>query len=61
VHGPELHGTPCIGLEDVTPGRESIMASRSFGRMVTMLDEMTEAVATPQYPTRRMLGSGQQY
>jgi hypothetical protein len=40
-----LRGTPCIGLEDVTAGRKSIMASRSFGRPMTMPDEMAEAVA----------------
>jgi len=28
----ELRGTPCIGLEDVTPDCKSVMASRSFGR-----------------------------
>ena len=42
----ELRGTPCIGLEDVTPNRKSIMASRSFGRPVTVSGEMAEAVAT---------------
>src|ERR1700761_9060220 len=30
----ELRGTPCVGLEQVTPDRKSIMASRSFGRPV---------------------------
>ena len=42
----ELRGTPCLGLEEVTPDRKSIMASRSFGRPVTLPAEMTEAVAT---------------
>jgi len=28
----ESRGTPCIGLEDVTPDCKSVMASRSFGR-----------------------------
>ena len=41
----ELRGTPCIGLEDVTLNRKSIMASRSFGRPVTLPAEMAEAVA----------------
>jgi DNA polymerase V len=41
----ELRGTPCLGFEDVTPDRKSIMASRSFGRAVTLRDEMEEAVA----------------
>lgn len=42
----ELQGHPCFVLEDGTPDRKSIMASRSFGRPVETLDEMREAVAT---------------
>ncbi len=42
----ELRGTPCLDLEDVTPDRKSIMASRSFGRSVTAFRELEEAVAT---------------
>jgi DNA polymerase V len=42
----ELRGLPCLGLEEITPDRKSIMASRSFGRPVTMPAEMAEAVAT---------------
>ena len=42
----ELRGTPCIALEDVTPNRKSIVASRSFGRPVLRATEMAEAVAT---------------
>ena len=42
----ELRGLPCIALEEVTPNRKSIMASRSFGRPVTTATEMAEAVAT---------------
>ena len=42
----ELQGTPCITLEEAPPDRKSIMASRSFGRMVTSLDELAEAVTT---------------
>lgn len=42
----ELRGTPCIDLEETTPDRKSIMASRSFGRAVTTRREMEEAVAT---------------
>jgi DNA polymerase V len=41
----ELRGMPCLGFEDVTPDRKSIMASRSFGRPVTLRNEMEEAVA----------------
>lgn len=42
----ELQGHACIGLEDGSPDRQSIMASRSFGRPVETLEEMREAVAT---------------
>ena len=42
----ELQGTPCIALEEAPPDRKTIMASRSFGRMVTERREMEEAYAT---------------
>lgn len=42
----EFRGEPCLDLEDITPDRKSIMASRSFGRSVTTLRELEEAVAT---------------
>jgi DNA polymerase V len=42
----ELQGTPCIALEEAPPDRKTIMASRSFGRMVTERCEMEEAVAS---------------
>ena len=42
----ELRGVSCLDLERDTPDRKSIMASRSFGRSVTTLDEMAEAVAS---------------
>lgn len=46
----ELRGTPCIALEETSPDRKSIMASRSFGRPVRSREELAEAVAT--YTTR---------
>jgi DNA polymerase V len=42
----ELQGIPCIELEDAPPDRKTIMASRSFGRIVTERREMEEAVAS---------------
>ena len=42
----ELRGMPCLDLEREIPDRKSIMASRSFGRPVTTLAEMREAVAS---------------
>ena len=42
----ELRGVPCLDLEQDIPNRKSIMSSRSFGRPVTTLADMREAVAT---------------
>jgi DNA polymerase V len=42
----ELRGVPCLGLEREIPDRKSIMASRSFGRPVTTVAELSEAVAS---------------
>jgi DNA polymerase V len=41
----ELRGVPCLDLEREISDRKSIMASRSFGRPVTALPELREAVA----------------
>jgi DNA polymerase V len=46
----ELRGVACLDLECEAPDRKSIMASRSFGRPVTALAELREAVAA--YTTR---------
>ncbi len=40
----ELNGESCLDLEQVAPRKAQIMASRSFGRPVTALDELREAV-----------------
>jgi DNA polymerase V len=42
----ELRGVPCLGLEREIPDRKSIMASRSFGRPITRLADLREAVAS---------------
>lgn len=41
----ELRGSPCIGLQMQPPTSKTIVRSRSFGRPVVGLPEMTEAVA----------------
>lgn len=41
----ELRGVSCLSLEEHSPDRKNIMASRSFGRPVEDLAEMREAVA----------------
>lgn len=40
----ELRGTSCLHLEEVRPTKKQIMNSRSFGRLVTDLGELREAV-----------------
>ena len=42
----ELHGIPCLGLEEVETPRQQIIASRSFGEPVTMIGEIGAAVST---------------
>ncbi len=41
----ELHGTACSELRQLRPIRKSICSSRSFGRKITELREIEEAVA----------------
>lgn len=41
----ELHGTPCISLEQAPPDKKAIVSSRSFGRPVELLAELEEALA----------------
>ena len=42
----ELRGTPCISMEYVPPAKQSIMISRSFGKMIADYTTVSEAVAT---------------
>ncbi|NTV19789.1 MAG: Y-family DNA polymerase [Chlorobium limicola] len=42
----ELNGHSCLPLEQVRPPKQSICTSRSFGRTITALDELQQAVAT---------------
>ncbi len=42
----ELRGVPCHDLVLANPDKKSIIASRSFGRTVTALHEMSEAVSS---------------
>lgn len=41
----ELQGQPCVGLEDVEPDKQQIACTRSFGRPVTELADLREAVS----------------
>jgi DNA polymerase V len=42
----ELQEVACIDLQEVTPARQQIIASRSFGRMVTELPVLKDALST---------------
>lgn len=42
----ELQGTPCIDLEDAPAPKKEIACTRSFGRPVTELWELEEAIST---------------
>ena len=42
----ELRGESCLEMNDITSARRQIISSRSFGRYVTELAELEEAVST---------------
>ena len=42
----ELRGTSCIEIEDAPQNKQEIACTRSFGRAVTELDDLSEAVST---------------
>lgn len=42
----ELNGTACLELNEITPARQQIICSRSFGTSITHLGELEQAVIT---------------
>ena len=42
----ELNGEPCIKMETVQPSKQTIMVSRSFGKMIEDYTTISEAVST---------------
>ena len=46
----ELHGISCQPLEEVSADRKQIVSSRSFGKVITAIEELEEAVT--QYTCR---------
>ena len=40
----ELNGEACIGLDEITPPRQQIICSRSFGMPVSLLADLEQAV-----------------
>ncbi|WP_345694312.1 DinB/UmuC family translesion DNA polymerase [Fodinibius salicampi] len=41
----ELNGKPCLEIEHINDPRKGIMTSRSFGKAVTKLEDLQEAIA----------------
>ncbi len=41
----ELRGNSCLMLEELAPARKEIVSSRSFGQMISTLDDLSEAVS----------------
>ena len=41
----ELQGQSCVDLQDVAPDKQEIACTRSFGRPVTALEDLSEAVS----------------
>jgi DNA polymerase V len=41
----ELGGTPCMGVEEAPAAKQQILVSRSFGKSVTHIDGIVEAVS----------------
>lgn len=42
----ELQGTPCLSISDVGLAKQTIISSRAFGRPITQIEEMYEAIST---------------
>jgi DNA polymerase V len=42
----ELRGISCLGLEELAPPKKGIVCSRSFGKLISSLEDLKEAVAT---------------
>lgn len=42
----ELNGTPCLSLEEMAPDKKQIIASRSFGNLITDLEDLEASVAS---------------
>lgn len=41
----ELNGTPCIELEEAPPPKKNVTVARSFGKLLTVKDDVAEALA----------------
>lgn len=57
----ELRGTPCIDMETAPPAKKQICTARSFGKMLTDIDTLGEAVATHASTCARKLRNQKSY
>lgn len=57
----ELRGISCIDMESSPPAKKQICTSRSFGKMLTDIDTMTEAIATHASTCARKLRQQKSY
>lgn len=57
----ELRGISCIDMESAPPARKQICTSRSFGKMLTGLAPMSEAIATHASTCARKLRKQKSY
>lgn len=57
----ELHGISCINMENAPPAKKQICTSRSFGKMLTDIDTISEAIASHASTCAKKLRKQQSY
>lgn len=57
----ELHGISCIDMENTPPAKKQICTSRSFGKMLTDIDTISEAIASHASTCAKKLRKQQSY
>lgn len=57
----ELHGISCIDMENAPPAKKQICTSRSFGKMLTDINTISEAIASHASTCAKKLRKQQSY
>lgn len=57
----ELRGEKCLALEELTPTKQQIICSRSFGHRITLYEEMHQAICSYAERAAEKLRSERQY
>ena len=57
----ELRGISCIDMESAPPAKKQICTSRSFGKMLTDIDTIAEAIATHAFTCAKKLRKQKSY